>query len=379
MILGAAGVISARTGMNIVASTFLLPLGVIVYTVAGGLKAIFLTDYVHTLIVMVTLAFLTIKAINNPAITGLSSFYDGSIFSIKSKSSIIFGLVHSFGDFALVIMDTSFWQKGFAADTAATMVGTTTGLAAIALEKSSTCPTYPRGKGGAWALLLVVFMCVTSTTSAELIAVSSIPSFDIYRTYINPKVQDHQVIRVSHWTVVVFGIFASAFASALQYGEIDLNWMGYFLATIICPGMFPLAFTILWKKQSTAAATITPLLGLASGIAVWLGSAYAYSGELTVISTEPQLPYLLGALTSTFSSAIYSIVITYIKPDNFDWTVFLLLSKVRVESDDDNSTNSPVNGVKDLDSVTHPYLPQELKRMNLAATLAAIFSAFFMG
>ncbi|KAF3392241.1 hypothetical protein DPV78_010620 [Talaromyces pinophilus] len=339
MILGAAGVISALTGMNIVASTFLLPLGVIVYTVAGGLKAIFLTDYVHTLIVMVTLAFLTIKAINNPAITGLSSFYDGSIFSFKSKSSIIFGLVHSFGDFALVIMDTSFWQKGFAADTAATMpgymlggiayfavpwaVGTTTGLAAIALEKSSTCPTYPRlmtteeinagyGKGGAW-----------------------------YRTYINPKIHDHQVIRVPHWTVVVFSIFASAFATALQYGEIDLNWMGYFLATIICPGMFPLAFTILWKKQSAAAATIAPLLGLASGIAVWLGSAYAYSGELTVISTEAQLPYLWGALTSTFSSAIYSVVITYIKPDNFDWTVFLLLSKVRDESDDDTFNKQP--------------------------------------
>lgn len=32
--------------------------------------------YSHTLIVMVTLAFLTIKAINNPAIIGLSSFYD---------------------------------------------------------------------------------------------------------------------------------------------------------------------------------------------------------------------------------------------------------------------------------------------------------------
>jgi hypothetical protein len=51
----------------------------------------------------------------------------------------------------------------------------------------------------------------------------------------------------------------------------------------------------------------------ASGIAVWLGTAYAYSGELTVISTEAQLPCLWGALASTFSSAIYSIVITYIK------------------------------------------------------------------
>lgn len=77
---------------------------------------------------MVILCFLTIKVINNPSITSLDSFYDilvdadktrdiagnyqGSILSFKSKSSIIFGLVHSFGDFALVIMDTSFWQKG---------------------------------------------------------------------------------------------------------------------------------------------------------------------------------------------------------------------------------------------------------------------------
>lgn len=45
MILGAAGVITALTGMHIIASTFLLPLGVVVYTTVGGLKATFLTDY----------------------------------------------------------------------------------------------------------------------------------------------------------------------------------------------------------------------------------------------------------------------------------------------------------------------------------------------
>jgi Na+/proline symporter len=264
---------------------------------------------------MILLCWITIAVFNNEAIDGLGSFYDllveadkthniagnyrESILSFKSKGSIIFGLVHSFGDFALVIMDTSFWQKGFAADTAAAMpgymlggisyfavpwaVGTTAGLAAIVLEKSSIFPTYPRamttseinagyvlpytvmsvaGKGGAAGLLLVVFMTVTSTTSAELIAVSSIVSFDIYRTYINPKAKPEQVIRVSHWSVVGFGLFASAFATALHYGGIDLNWMGYFLATIICPGMFPMAFTILWRKQSKAAVIISPLLGL---------------------------------------------------------------------------------------------------------------------
>ncbi|XHG02661.1 hypothetical protein AWENTII_006004 [Aspergillus wentii] len=422
MILGAAGVITALTGMHIIASTFLLPLGVVVYTVAGGLKATFLTDYVHTFIVMVILCFLTIKAFTNPAIKDLDSFYNilveasksryiegnyqGSVLSFKSKSSIIFGLVHSFGDFALVIMDTSFWQKGFAADTAATMpgymlggiayfavpwaVGTTAGLAAIGLENTSIFPTYPRkmttaeinagyvlpytvmaiaGKGGAWALLLVVFMCVTSTTSAEFIAVSSIFSFDVYRTYINPHASDKQVIRVSHWTVVLFGIFASAFATALHYGGIDLNWIGYFLATIICPGMFPLAFTILWRRQSAAAATIAPILGLITGIAIWLGSAYAYSGELTVLSTEAQLPCLWGALSSTFSSAIYSIIITFIKPENFDWRVFLLLNQVK-----DDSSTTFMQDTTDLDNVQHPYPASELKRMNRAAIIASVFS-----
>lgn len=46
---------------------------------------------------------------------------------------------------------------------------------------------------------------------------------------------------------------------------------------------------------------------------MWLGTAYAYYGELTIVTTEAQLPCLWGAITSTFSSAIYSIVITYVK------------------------------------------------------------------
>lgn len=55
MILGAAGVITALTGMDIVASTFLLPLGVMVYTVAGGLKATFLTDYLYVFSILFSL------------------------------------------------------------------------------------------------------------------------------------------------------------------------------------------------------------------------------------------------------------------------------------------------------------------------------------
>ncbi|CAG7916319.1 unnamed protein product [Penicillium olsonii] len=39
MLLGAAAVITAVTGMHIIAATFLLPVGVTVYTFVGGIKA----------------------------------------------------------------------------------------------------------------------------------------------------------------------------------------------------------------------------------------------------------------------------------------------------------------------------------------------------
>jgi hypothetical protein len=41
------------------------------------------------------------------------------------------------------------------------------------------------GSGGAVCALLIVFMAVTSALSSELIAVSSIFTYDIYQTYFN--------------------------------------------------------------------------------------------------------------------------------------------------------------------------------------------------
>lgn len=80
------------------------------------------------------------------------------------------------------------------------LTATTMGLSALALESNPLFPTYPErmtesevsaglvlpyaavallGKGGAVATLLMVFMAVTSATSSELIAVSSICTYDL--------------------------------------------------------------------------------------------------------------------------------------------------------------------------------------------------------
>ena len=87
------------------------------------------------------------------------------------------------------------------------------------------------GKGGAAGILLITFMAVTSTLSAQVIAVSSIISFDIYRRYINKRATDGDVIRWSHYGVVLFGVFSAAFSTLLHYVGVDLGWTLYMLGT----------------------------------------------------------------------------------------------------------------------------------------------------
>lgn len=113
------------------------------------------------------------------------------------------------------------------------LMATTCGLAALALEGNPAFPTFPNrmdpadvsaglvvpyaavallGGGGAVAVLLIVFMAVTSASSAELIAVSSIFTYDIYQTYFNPGASGKRLIYMSHACVVAFGLFMAAFS-----------------------------------------------------------------------------------------------------------------------------------------------------------------------
>jgi Na+/proline symporter len=115
------------------------------------------------------------------------------------------------------------------------------GLAALALQSTEYFPTYPNGmdeasisagltlpyaavallgSGGAVATLLVVFMAVTSAFSAQLIAVSSILTYDIYATYINPGASGRRLVYTSHVCVCGFGLVMAAFSTGLWYAGI---------------------------------------------------------------------------------------------------------------------------------------------------------------
>ncbi|KAE8344857.1 hypothetical protein BDV24DRAFT_171367 [Aspergillus arachidicola] len=437
MLLGAAAVISAVTGMHIIAATFLLPVGVTVYTFVGGIKATFLTDYFHTAIILIIACYFSVKAFTFDEVGSIGKLYDlvqaaaqrhpvsgnhdGTYLTMTSKGAMLFGILHICSNFGLVIMDTSYFIKAFSAAPSSVVPGYTIGgiayfaipwalgtimsSVAIGLENQPSFPTYPRrmttsevsgglvlpyaamtiaGKGGAAAILLITFMAVTSTLSAQVIAVSSILSFDVYREYFNRNASDRDIIRSSHFGVIFFAAFSAGFSTMLHYVGIDLGWTLYMLGVVTCPGIFPMAFTILWRRQSTAAAILSPVLGMATGIGVWLGTAQHFYGSVSVSATGQILPCVYGTVASAFSPILYSVVITLVRPENYDWNDFKKekLALERLESDlttvhSHDKTNRQDNRLEEGARHTSAYDPQELKRWGRIAAFWSI--ATFLG
>lgn len=73
------------------------------------------------------------------------------------------------------------------------------------------------GDKGIIAFFVLLFMALTSTVSSSMIAVSSILSFDLYKTYINPKASDRRLVKVSHLAVVAHAIFITGASLASKY------------------------------------------------------------------------------------------------------------------------------------------------------------------
>lgn len=149
MILTGSQLIYGVSGMHFVAATILIPLGgkrlpdtskldsnntvdigrtVVLYTAVGGLKATFLTDYLHTAIALILIIYFTLATLTHEAVGGLGGLYDkviataseniiagnyeGSLLTMKSLDSIIWGLILKFGNLALVVMvrmNLRFW------------------------------------------------------------------------------------------------------------------------------------------------------------------------------------------------------------------------------------------------------------------------------
>jgi Na+/proline symporter len=97
---------------------------------------------------------------------------------------------------------------------------------------------------------------------------------------------------------------------------------------VIYPGCFPTIFALLWKGQTKAAAIASPIVGMVCGLTVWFGTAYAYYGEITITSTGGTMPCLCGCVTSFITPLPTSLIMSFLKPRQFDFKIFNNIKRV---------------------------------------------------
>jgi Na+/proline symporter len=115
------------------------------------------------------------------------------------------------------------------------------------------------------------------------------------------------------------------------------------MGLLIGGAVFPTAFTITWHKQSKAGAISGCLAGLAAGITAWLTTAKHYYGEITVETTGLSYPTLAGNLASIMTGLIVTVVISLIRPANFDWEVTRAINAIITDGAAQSGTVTPRN------------------------------------
>lgn len=177
------------------------------------------------------------------------------------------------------------------------------------------------GDAGAALILIMLFMAIVSTGSAESIAVSSLIAYDIYRQYINPQATGDQILFVSRVVIVVFGLFMGCFSIVLFEIGLNLGWVYLFMGVVIGSAVVPLWNLMTWKKASGTGAVIAAWSGLILAVIGWLVAAHVQSGEISVDTLGTNEVMLSGNLIAILSSAsIHFFYSMFIDPQDYDFS-----------------------------------------------------------
>jgi hypothetical protein len=176
------------------------------------------------------------------------------------------------------------------------------------------------GKAGAAALLVLLFLAVTSACSAELIAVSSILTYDIYKTYINPRASEDQILRVGHAAVALYAVICGLAGLIFFYIGVSMGWLYTFMGVILGSAVVPIALGVTWSKANKWGCISGAITGFFAGIIAWLVTTSTLNdGVINVVTSGGDFEMLAGNLASIGVGAIVATVSSLIWPDDFDW------------------------------------------------------------
>jgi urea-proton symporter len=138
------------------------------------------------------------------------------------------------------------------------------------------------GDAGAILILIMLFMAIVSTGSAESIAVSSLVVYDIYREYINPDATGEQILFISRLVVIIFCLCMGVLSVVLFELGVNLDWVYLFMGILIGSAVAPLWNMMTWAKASGTGAVVAAWGGLALAVSGWLSAATIQGGKITV-------------------------------------------------------------------------------------------------
>jgi len=428
LLLGGCAVMSAAANIPIVASSFLIPLGTLIYTLVGGLKATFLASYLHTTIIFVGLIlFVTIVygyefycgqfdvappagsnvvtlpagtaqcnslgsaslmwerlrfvnslptrvgdcngatkeafcTANGAALTGRGYHQGpafptgdgnrgGSYLTMMSLPGVLFGIINIVGNFGTVFVDQSYWQSAIAASPGAAHKGyllgglvwftipfalaTSLGLAGNALNVALSSgdantglvppasATALMGRGGGILMIIMLFMAITSTGSAECIAVASLWEYDCYRQYINKNATGAQILLHSRIVVCVWALVMACASLILNAMGLGLGWVYNFMGICIGSAVVPIAMVVLSPDLGPNTAIIAAVTGFVCAVIAWLSQAAAQGGGISVATTGLLYAQLAGNCVAIGSSGIICLIGSIFAPQRFDWDIIV--------------------------------------------------------
>ncbi|BGP14792.1 hypothetical protein JCM10213v2_002747 [Rhodosporidiobolus nylandii] len=359
LITGGSATVNDLTGANTDAICILIPLGVCIYVLIGGLRSSLLADFVHTsALFAIILAFQFIVFTSSDKIGSPGKMWDllvqaskdfpvegnkeGSYLTFYSKTGMIFmasylqffeegrgdllrsatfplhsltTVINLIGNFATVFNDQAYWQRAVASQPStavkAYMLGgsawlsiplgfaATMGLSAVVLRYDPSYPNYPAGlsasevsaglpaaaaaqtlmaQGGAAMLLVLLFLAVTSAASAELCAVSTLFSYDVFVTYIKPDATEKQVLFADHCAIVGYAAFMGVLGIAFNHAGVSMGW-----------------------------------------VTGWLASTYTLFGELNMTTTLEDYSMLTGNVLAFCVGGLTSIIGSLIWPEDYSF------------------------------------------------------------
>jgi Na+/proline symporter len=211
-------------------------------------------------------------------------------------------------------------------------LATTMGLTAVALDVALTpeqvqlglvvpaAASVLMGEIGAILVLVMLFMAVTSAGSAELIAVSSLITYDVYRTYKNPKATGKQLLKVSRGVIVAFGLGMGMLAVVLLGMGLSLGFVYLAMGILIGSAVIPIALTITWSRTTRSGAVAGAIIGVMLSLLTWTSVASAESGGvIDIASLGGAFPMLYGNVVAILSSGLICVVISLAQNKKYDW------------------------------------------------------------